>query len=711
MASPATGAPATGTMLAGLVAPLAVMLQLAEMRKWRGVLKQETTAFDADEARRRLGNLELLPKLRQVLQLAMGPREVVGMIVFCALFLVKSAATWRRVSANASVLEAFAYGKNRQRCVIDFCMSSLALAGVDSLITHARFWLIASIRETLSASCHRLMMQRERFARAKYEPECDAATSVPHYCGEFAEHMAELPYYFLSPMFDAGASLFYFAQSMGGRASKIVAGTTLASLLLIRVVQPDVARLHASVVAQEGAFQQRHFRVQENCEAISMASGSQYYYNALNSSLHRVYAASCRYAAGTANFFLLFRTADLVLWDVVPLLLWLADSTLQGEAAVRTLVLQRDAASRFNKSIAIVFKNIREISHLKEFTHKLTVFLNALSQVDTDSNAHDPAVEPPRVAFAERAVVAEFTDVELRTPAQVVLLSRFSLRVDENTTWLIAGPNGTGKTSLFRVLAGLWPVAAGHVRVADDAKILCLPQQSFLLRNKATLRDQLWFPVYPPEAPLPGELAIAQRSLALSCNEQLLELVGGWSSHNCGFLPSAEPIADADFSWQSLSGGQNQKLALARLFFSILLGRAELSPPASPLVADDAAGRAAGLASSIITTAGGASVDVGSRSARVALAKLHAGRFLVLLDESTSQVDSAAEQTILRNLKQMARVTVMCISHRRQMARHADFVLLLGGAAPVVQTRAEFEATLAVDTPAASPQLRPSTPA
>jgi vitamin B12/bleomycin/antimicrobial peptide transport system ATP-binding/permease protein len=111
---------------------------------------------------------------------------------------------------------------------------------------------------------------------------------------------------------------------------------------------------------------------------------------------------------------------------------------------------------------------------------------------------------------------------------------------------LVVGESGTGKSTLVRAIAGLWPWGEGDVQVAAGAKMFLMPQRAYVpvgaLHRAAT---------YPEPA----------ESRDVEDVAKALKLVG------LGHLVSR---IEEEAPWDQTSGGEKQRLAFAR----ILLHRA-----------------------------------------------------------------------------------------------------------------------------------------
>lgn len=129
--------------------------------------------------------------------------------------------------------------------------------------------------------------------------------------------------------------------------------------------------------------------------------------------------------------------------------------------------------------------------------------------------------------------------VELPSGRPMIAVEKLSLRRGERR--ILSGPSGTGKTTLFRGLSGVWPWGRGVVRVPQGTRLLVLPQKPYL--PLATLRAALTYPA-PPDA-------ISDATI-----RDVMDKVG--------LAPFADRL-DSDENWAAiLSGGEQQRVQLAR---------------------------------------------------------------------------------------------------------------------------------------------------
>ena len=242
---------------------------------------------------------------------------------------------------------------------------------------------------------------------------------------------------------------------------------------------------------------------------------------------------------------------------VVPLFLTVP-KYFAGAITFGQVQAARDAFTQFSSSLSYIVTAYPSIAGQIANINRLKALDDAIDYERPRGIGFTPGGTPDGVAILA-------TGLTLRRPHGEPLLSVADWTVRDGERWVIEGPSGTGKTTLLRAIAGLWPDGTGQVAMTRRGTAMLVPQRLYLPHG--TLKNAICF---PDRAEDHDDAAIAA----------LLERVR---------LEAHVDAMHEPRMWQDeLSPGEQQRVALAR----ILLHRPSLlivDEATSALDADNAA--------------------------------------------------------------------------------------------------------------------------
>ncbi|MEO6475999.1 ABC transporter ATP-binding protein/permease [Luteolibacter sp.] len=317
-----------------------------------------------------------------------------------------------------------------------------------------------------------------------------------------------------------------------------IAGTAISIMIGRKLV-----RLHYHQYEKEADFRYALVRVRDNAESIAFYRGEKREHLDLFN----------RLTAAVANMrLIIIRNRNLGFFTnsynylalVLPVAV-VAPMFMRGEIEFGAVTQAAGAFGTVLTALSLIITQFGGLSAYLAGVQRLGSLWDQLDEHDAEEEriAYEKTNKPE-----ENSRIVRLEGLTICTPVVMrTLVEKLSFELHSNQSLIIMGASGTGKSSVLRTIAGLWPGACGLLERPAADQLMFLPQRPYMVEG--CLHDQLLYP-YPDRGATDEEILAVVEKVNLS---DILERVEG----------DLGRVVD----WNNmLSLGEQQRVAFARLF-------------------------------------------------------------------------------------------------------------------------------------------------
>ncbi len=288
----------------------------------------------------------------------------------------------------------------------------------------------------------------------------------------------------------------------------------------------------------EADFRYTLTRVRENGESIALLGGEEEERDGIDKNFTNVLRQWSRLARQHMRTTLVSQGSSLIA-PVVPLLLC-APKFLDGSMTLGQVMQAASAFTIVQTAFGWLVDNYPRLADWNACARRIASLMMSLDGLERAERGD--GFGRIKRGETEGEAMLSLNDFSVTLDDGTAVVGETEVVIEPGERLLVAGESGTGKSTLVRAIAGLWPWGGGSVNFHPDRRLFMLPQRPYI--PSGTLRR-----------------AIAYPGAAEDWNAEQI----GEALHKVGLDHLKEKIEE-DAPWdQTLSGGEKQRLAFARL--------------------------------------------------------------------------------------------------------------------------------------------------